>query len=461
MLFLISLGIAVCFALLCGGALRKHPAPFYIAAAILSIGAVCLVNLHPGGIPAWLNDYVLAQLTKGTLAAACWAVVMWTGALPNSSPLMKKLMPQRGQLSIFSAILTLGHAVGYGISFFPRWLKHADAANLIVCILLMAIMLPLTVLSVQKIRRKMKAKKWKAIQRFAYLFYALIPAHVLLLNFRKARAGRDGAFFSLLVYGAVFIGYAVCRTRKWYLTAKKPEKHFGLNTAAIAAFAVIFAGLGFAAHGSKAPETRQTMAAEISEDSQRNASSDESSGAAETEAVQTDVTESEKKSGKTSATTSSDDPESDETTATAATDGSEATAESSAAESTAEESPADSAENSEQAAETPVTPSTPEPASEPEEPAPQKIYQDGTFTGRAFGYDGDIIVQVTIQDDRIIDISGSTEESDELYFIDAKNVVFPAILDTQSTEVDACTGATCSSDGIMAAVRAALDSARI
>ena len=177
--------------------------------------------------------------------------------------------------------------------------------------------------------------------------------------------------------------------------------------------------------------------------------------------MQTDVTESEKKSGKTSATTSADDPESDETTATAATDGSEATDESSAAESTAEESPADSAGNSEQAAETPVTPSTPEPASEPEEPAPQKIYQDGTFTGRAFGYDGDIIVQVTIQDDRIIDISGSTEESDELYFIDAKNVVFPAILDTQSTEVDACTGATCSSDGIMAAVRAALDSARI
>ena len=68
---------------------------------------------------------------------------------------------------------------------------------------------------------------------------------------------------------------------------------------------------------------------------------------------------------------------------------------------------------------------------------------------------------MTVQDDRIIDISGSTEESDELYFIDAKNVVFPAILDTQSTEVDACTGATCSSDGIMAAVRAALDSARI
>ena len=458
MLFLISLGIAVCFAIFCGGTLRKHPAPFYIAAAVLSIGAVCLVNLHPAGIPAWLNDYVFAQLTKGTLAAACWAVVMWTGALPNSSPLMKKLMPQRGQLSIFSAILTLGHAVGYGISFFPRWLKHADAANLTVCILLMVIMLPLTVLSVQKIRRKMKATKWKAIQRFAYLFYALIPAHVLLLNFRKAKAGRDGAFFSLLVYGAVFIGYAVCRLRKWYLTAKKPEKHFALNLTAVAAFAVIFTGLGFAAHTTKAPETRQTMAAEVSEESQQDASPAETTDAAETESTQTDAAESAKKATEKT-TVSGEDSESDETTTTAVTDESQA-----AEESSAEASSAESAEKSEQPAETPdtpETPNTPEAPAAPEEAAPQRIYQDGTFTGTAFGYDGDITVQVTIQDDRITDITGSTAESDELYFIDAKNIVFPAILNTQSTEVDACSGATCSSNAIMAAVRAALDSARL
>lgn len=449
MLFLISLGIAVCFAIFCGGTLRKHPAPFYIAAAVLSIGAVCLVNLHSAGIPAWLNDYVFAQLTKGTLAAACWAVVMWTGALPNSSPLMKKLMPQRGQLSIFSAILTLGHAVGYGISF---------AANLTVCILLMVIMLPLTVLSVQKIRRKMKATKWKAIQRFAYLFYALIPAHVLLLNFRKAKAGRDGAFFSLLVYGAVFIGYAVCRLRKWYLTAKKPEKHFALNLTAVAAFAVIFTGLGFAAHTAKAPETRQTMAAEVSEESQQDASSAETTDAAETESAQTDAAESAKNMTEKT-TVSGEDSESDETTTTAVTDESQA-----AEESSAEASSAESAEKSGQPAETPdtpETPNTPEAPAAPEEAAPQRIYQDGTFTGKAYGYDGDITVQVTIQDDRITDITGSTEESDDFYFNDAKNVVIPAILNTQSAEVDACSGATYSSNGIMAAVRAALDSARL
>lgn len=450
MLFLISLGIAVCFAIFCGGTLRKHPAPFYIAAAVLSIGAVCLVNLHPAGIPAWLNDYVFAQLTKGTLAAACWAVVMWTGALPNSSPLMKKLMPQRGQLSIFSAILTLGHAVGYGISFLPRWLKQADAANLIVCILLMAIMLPLTVLSVQKIRRKMKAKKWKAIQRLAYVFYALIPTHVLLLNYQKAKAGRDGAFFSLLVYGAVFIGYAVCRLRKWYLTAKKPEKRFALNTAAVAAFAVIFTGLAVSAYGRKAPETRQTMAAEINEVSSSDDAAETDAEAAETKSTETDLTESTKKTGKTTADETS---QADETTTTAITDETEA-----ADESSAEESAGENTEKAEPAAQ--ETPDSSEPAAEPEEQAPQRIYQDGTFTGTAYGYDGNITVQVTIQDDRITDITGSTEESDDFYFNDAKNIVIPAILNAQSPDVDACSGATYSSNGIMSAVRAALDSAR-
>ncbi|HAM68746.1 MAG TPA: hypothetical protein DCP68_03935 [Ruminococcus sp.] len=72
-----------------------------------------------------------------------------------------------------------------------------------------------------------------------------------------------------------------------------------------------------------------------------------------------------------------------------------------------------------------------------------------------------MIVHVTIQDDRITDITAETEESDETYFFDAKGVVIPSIIQNQSADVDACSGATLSSNAIMTAVRAALESARI
>ena len=132
MLFLFSLVIAAAFSVFCGKAIRKHPASFYLTAAVLSIGTAILANMRIPEIPAFVQQNIVALFTKGILAAAFWAVIMWTGALPNGSSLIKKLMPQRGQLSIFAAILTLGHVIGLGISMFSRWLKKADALNLTV-----------------------------------------------------------------------------------------------------------------------------------------------------------------------------------------------------------------------------------------------------------------------------------------------------------------------------------------
>ena len=69
----------------------------------------------------------------------------------------------------------------------------------------------------------MKAKKWKQIQRFAYLFYALLYLHIMLLFIPLAKDGKDGYYFSVIVYTAIFLGYAICRIRKWYFLKKKPE----------------------------------------------------------------------------------------------------------------------------------------------------------------------------------------------------------------------------------------------
>ncbi len=391
MLFIISLLFAAAFSVLSEKALRRHPAPFYAAAAVLSITTTILANLRLPEIPAFVQQYILVLFTKGILAAAFWAVVMWTGALPNGSAAIKKLMPQRGQLSVFTAILSLGHAVGTGISVLPRWIRKADVTNLTVCLGLMLIMLPLTVISIQKIRRKMNAKSWKSVQRSAYLFYALIPIHVIVLNIAGARSGRSDVLLDLMLYLAVFLGYAVCRLNKWLRVKRKPGQMTGLNLASWCVFVIGMAVFAAAAFPQDRPPARENPPAVMREESPQS------------EAIGDDrfrkLSDTVERSG------AADNPE-----------------------------PAGSA-------------------------APVRAYRDGTFTAAAYGYDGEITVHVTIRDDRITDIIAETEEDDDSYFADAKAVVIPAILLSQTAEVDACSGATYSSDGIMAAVRAALESA--
>ena len=456
MLFLISLAIALAFVLLCGKALRTHPAPFYIAAAVLSICAVLVTNLHPAGIPAFLNQYVLAQLTKGTLATACWAIVMWTGALPNSSPLMKRFMPVRGQLSIFAAILTLGHAVGFGISFIPRWFQQPDALNLVICAVLMLIMIPLAIMSVRKIRSKMKPKVWKSWQRLAYVFYVFIPLHVYALNLSKARHGRDGAWFSLMVYTVVFAGWAVFRLRKLYVQKKKPEKKAVLNIGAAAACALVVGATGFLARAEQTEQKTELRTAEITDPADNSDS--ENAVTTALAAITTAPQETGSASG----------PEPDQTTGTTAASDAAGSADTTANTTAAEAGTEDSETPQEQAdtpAESPAaaeTSAAETPAAPQEEaPAPvQTVYQNGTFRGTAYGYDGDITVSVTIQDDRIVSIDAETGESDDSYFLSAKSSVISQILDSQQTSVDAVSGATYSSKGIMTAVQAALDSAK-
>lgn len=448
MLFAVSLVLALCFACFCGESLRKHPAPFYIAAAILSIGAVCLVNIRISGIPSWISQYPAAMLTKGTLATACWAVVMWTGALPNGSALMKRLMPPRGQLSIFAAILTLGHGVGYGISYLPRWIRKGDALNLTVCIVLMLIMIPLTVISVRRIRRSMKPRKWKQVHRFAYIFYVLIPVHVIALNLQRARAGRTEAQISLAVYLTVFLGYAVCRLRKWYLTAKKPQTKTVLNAAAAAGFVVPFACLMLFIAPKKQPETVPERVLAVPEETRTSETALTEAGT--TVSTLTEITQTIAETLQTDITGETADQESEftEGQTTAAVLQTQETA------GGTESSHDTSVSRQESVSTTKTTVSTTVAVTE------KRVWKNGTFTGKAYGYDGEITVHVTIADDIITAITAETDESDDSYFFDAKGKVIREILSSQRTDVDAFTGATYSSEGIMAAVSAALKQAK-
>ena len=86
-------------------------------------------------------------------------------------------------------------------------------------------------------------------------------------------------------------------------------------------------------------------------------------------------------------------------------------------------------------------------------------YTDGTYTGSAQGFGGDIKVKVTVSGQKIsvIDITEASGE-DEAYLSMAKDII-NTILDKQTADVDTVSGATYSSTGIKNAVTQALEGA--
>ena len=88
-----------------------------------------------------------------------------------------------------------------------------------------------------------------------------------------------------------------------------------------------------------------------------------------------------------------------------------------------------------------------------------KQYKDGKYTGTAKGYKSDVEVEVEIKGGKIVKIDVKQQE-DPLYWNVAKTVI-DRILQKQTPQVDASTGATITSKAIMYAVEEALEKALI
>ena len=86
---------------------------------------------------------------------------------------------------------------------------------------------------------------------------------------------------------------------------------------------------------------------------------------------------------------------------------------------------------------------------------PASGYTDGTYYGEGEGYKSTIRVAVTIADGRISQIDIVSQGDDAAYFNRAQSLV-SSIVSKQTTAVDTVSGATFSSEGILAAVEDAL-----
>jgi DMSO/TMAO reductase YedYZ heme-binding membrane subunit len=182
-------------------------------------------------LPEWFTDWVVIPILHGTLSTAFFVIVMYIGALSDKVPGVKGLREIRGALSIIACILAVGHNVSFGTYYFPAIFSGEPEPVYIISacmsVALIAIMLPLGITSVRAVRRKMRAGSWKKLQRWAYVFYALLYVDtVMLFAYALATVGsyglspdelREQNFYyisSLIVYSAVFLSYFVLRICK-------------------------------------------------------------------------------------------------------------------------------------------------------------------------------------------------------------------------------------------------------
>ena len=89
-----------------------------------------------------------------------------------------------------------------------------------------------------------------------------------------------------------------------------------------------------------------------------------------------------------------------------------------------------------------------------------QTWKDGTYYGSGTGFNGEVQVEVVIADGKISNISVVSHNDDSSFMSQAQGLI-PNIISSQSTNVDAVSGATYSSRGIINAVRAALKQAAV
>lgn len=464
MLLVISLIIVSLFIYFLKDSLKKHAGIYYIGAAVISI-AVFLIGFLP--MPLFVKNNILGIFAKGSLGTAMFVAVMYAGALPKGSKLIAPLMKIRGELSITAAILVLCHNFTYGMTYFkmlfikPAALSATQLTAAIISIILITIMLVLTVTSFQAVRKKMKAKKWKQLQRTAYVFYGLMYVHIMLINIPYARLGIGTYIANVVIYSIVFLGYAAMRIAKAVSVkaaragktyGKKPETvMYGLALVLCVVMTFLcFAGRKTTAMASGGDEeweeffNEETVAALVKEAESSLAGDAALTAEGTTESGQTDNqsdTQADNSgldnsaAGNTSGKTSGNDSESGNQTAQP-DNSSDGGSSDSQGGNTASDTPANTT-----------------------------FKADGTYMGSAVcdTYNYNVTVTIVISGDVITSVTATSEAgAQDVQYFNMANAKVPAqLLANQSTSgVDSVSGATKSSNAIKKAFYYAYKSAR-
>lgn len=444
--FIISFILVILFIRYFSEVLKKKPTILYISAAVIAavVVAVHALGYHFSGV---FGNYIEPLFARAGISGAMFILVMYAGAAPAGSYVSRKLMPIRGQLSIIASILTLGHNAAYGLTYFKNlFTSRADMPIYqllasICSIIMIVIMIPLFITSFIKIRRTMNGKKWKKLQRLAYVFYGLTYVHVVLLIMPQVLRQRTWYIVSFILYTAIYLGYLVCRLLKANARKHKTEKalfkkqvYALIICTCISVASGLVLSLGFGQ--TRARSTRTTTNIKTSSEN-----TSENSSAETTEIIKSDDDiSSNNDNGQDIA----------ENVAGGTAAGTDVNVETASSNTAVNASLTDSKNSSaDDKSDATAVSST--------------VYKDGTFTGTGFGYEGNISVNVTIENDKLVGLEFAEYDDDPDYRVDGNemlaNIYTAQTGDEIVTDVDTVSGATFTSEGVLDAFLDALDAA--
>ena len=387
----------LCFSLL-EKQIRQRPFFFYLFFVLLSLPSIFLpMDLTVPPVAYFINRL----LRRGVLAGALFLWVMYAIVLPPKSRLQRVMMSLRAQIAIAASILTLSHNIVYGQHYFVLLFTNAGKLKsyelIAACfsLAMILLLLPLTITSFQVVRRKMQAKRWKQLQRLSYLFYGLLYLHICLIYTGGLRKGKIEYLVQFALYTLLYGVYLMLRLTKAFLKKPLPTApdYEAKRRKRRRNVICLHGGISLLMLLVLLSATRTVQAAKRTQPPVSDSPAETSSASPDNSAIE------RKDSGSAK---------------TSAQNGAGATAGIAAA------------------------------------------VPDGDYEGRGVGYNGNIKVKVTVSGGKITAIEILKTGDDEEYFYDAKKQVIQEILDRQTIKVDAASGATSSSEGIMKAVENAL-----
>ena len=174
-------------------------------------------------MPIWFTRYVMDIFQRGIFSTVTFMIVMFLGVITTHNKYTRKLMSIRGEMSIIGCFAALCHNVAFGIRYFVEFFTNASKMNIytktatIISLILITMMIPLMITSFKCVRKKMKAKNWKNLQKLAYPFFYLIYVHLMVLFMHKP----EKHMLSIVLYTVIYMLYTVLRIRKCLITKKR------------------------------------------------------------------------------------------------------------------------------------------------------------------------------------------------------------------------------------------------
>ena len=212
------------FYILFANIIKKYPVLFYMATYILIIPVVLYYETKfYREMPIWFTKYVMDIFRRGIFSTVTFMIVMFLGVVTTHNKYTRKLMSIRGEMSIIGCFAALCHNVAFGIRYFVEFFTNASKMNVytktatIISLILIAMMIPLMITSFKCVRKKMKAKNWKNLQKLAYPFFYLIYVHLMVLFMHKP----EKHMLSIALYTFIYLIYTILRLRKYLLIKKR------------------------------------------------------------------------------------------------------------------------------------------------------------------------------------------------------------------------------------------------